>query len=59
MKESQNLNFAVPIKYVYLLSERKKEERPSSIASATSAGQSAKVLDKEKSRPRQLIPVLK
>jgi tetratricopeptide (TPR) repeat protein len=48
MKESQNLNFAVPIKYVYLLSERKKEERPSSIASATSAGQSAKVLDKEK-----------
>ena len=48
MKESQNLNFAVPIKYVYLLSERKKEEKPSSVVSATSAGQSAKVLDKEK-----------
>jgi len=48
MKESQNVNFAVPVKYVNLLSEGKKEGKRPSVASAASADQSAKILNKEK-----------
>lgn len=47
MKESQNLNFAVPVKYIYVLFEKKKEVSPSSVVETDHP---AKILNKERGK---------